>query len=96
MKDARTKTKTFWGRVDGTLALQRAGEKKIVARVQQLDSSRWLAVVFYDAPGYGAASVKPSRDSAVEWVSETVASAWPCEPAASTPPSEVLQTEEIL
>lgn len=94
MKGARTKT--FWGKVDGTLTLQRAGEKRIVARVQQLDESRWLAIVFYDSPGSGAASVKPSRADAIEWVSETVSSAWPCEPAATAFAGEPLQTEETL
>ena len=94
MKGARSRT--FWGEIDGTLALQRIGEKKIVARVQRLDESRWLAIVLYDSPGFGAASVKPSRADAIEWVSETVSSAWPCEPAAPTLAGEPLQTEETL
>lgn len=90
----RTRAKTFWGAIDGTLALQRAGEKKTVARVQRLDESRWLALVFYDSPGHGAASVRPSRESAVEWVSETVASAWPLESAAGLVANEAFQVKE--
>jgi hypothetical protein len=57
----------------GRLELVRA-DRTIVARVQRLDSSRWLSVVFFDAPGGGAASVQPDRGLAIEWVSETVAS----------------------
>lgn len=88
--------KLLWVERAGDLVLLRGAEKKIVARVYQLDGTRWLAFVLYDSPGYGAASVKPSRAAAIEWACEAVASVWPHEAAAPTLGGEPLQTEETL
>lgn len=52
-------------------------DRTVVARVSRLDDSRWLAIVFFDAPGHGAASVQPDRAIAIDWVSETAAGVFP-------------------
>ena len=48
-----------------------------VALAQQYDDSRWVAIVYYDTPGTGAACVRPTIAEARTWIEETVLAAWP-------------------
>jgi hypothetical protein len=67
----------IWDVERNFLALRRPDEDKIVAQVQRLDASRWLAVVFYDMPGHGAACIRAQCSDALDWVDEAVTAAWP-------------------
>lgn len=59
-------------------AVARDGDSvRPIAQAQQHDESRWVAVVYYDTPGAGAACVRASLADARAWIEETVAAAWP-------------------